>query len=146
MIFLRIFTIFLLIYAYRNYVTQADEESLSKYICRVTENILTADNDTKDVTIAYLQTKFSSEFINSIAKCVSRHSLVLTVDFSVKINNARLRKSAILIIITDVEKEVRFPRRIFKIITISFPELFGVNHKKSRNVTNFERTIKGYFG
>jgi hypothetical protein len=107
MLILRFLTIFLLIYSYKNFVVQGNEESLANYICKVSENILTADDDTKDVTIGYFQTKFSPNFINFIIKCISKHSIVLTVDFSRKIKNERLRKSAIVIIITDVENSVR---------------------------------------
>ena len=105
---MKIFVIFLLIYAYQDYVATQNEEILKDFVCKVTENIIKADSDTKDITIGQWNSDLSPEFYNSVVECVSQHSMVITSDLKAVIQHENLRRAQVIIIISDVVKPVSF--------------------------------------
>ena len=103
MSFLRLSCLFLLIYA--TYL-RCDEVKLVNYVCTVTEKILKAESDTTDVAIGSFNTKMPPEFIDEVAQCISKHSMVITTDFSKRIEDKNLRKAQLIIIVTDEVNQV----------------------------------------
>lgn len=101
MIFLNFLSIFLLIYASQNNFVASNEQNLMRYVCKVTENVIKSENDIKDVTIGSINSRLSPDFTNSLVKCISSHAIVITSDFKVRIESKKLRKSQIVIIISD---------------------------------------------
>lgn len=109
MSFLRLSCLFLLIYA--TYL-RCDEVKLVKYVCKVTENVLKAESDTSDVAIGSFNSKMPPEFINEVTKCISKHSMVITTDFSKRIEDKNLRKAQLIILVTDETNQVSFSMKI----------------------------------
>ena len=105
---MKIFVIFLLIYAYQDYVASQNEEILKDFVCKVTENIIKADGDIKDITIGQWNSKLTPDFYNSVVECVSQHSMVITSDLKAVIQHENLRRAQVIIIIADVADPVSF--------------------------------------
>lgn len=114
MILLRIGVLILLIYAHYEYNVRCDETNLARYVCEVTERIVTENSDTNDVVIGRFNSFMSNDFFDEISKCISRHSMVLTTDFSKKIDNENLRKAQVVIIVSDEINQVNFNLSILK--------------------------------
>lgn len=108
MILLRIGVLILLIYAHYEYNVRCDEANLVRYVCEVTERIVTENSDTNDVVIGKLNSRMSNDFFDEISKCISRHSMVITTDFTTKIDHQNLRKAQVVIIVSDETNLVRF--------------------------------------
>lgn len=100
MIILRFGVLFLLIYAhYMRCDTHMSK--LAKYVCTVTEKIANADKDATDVVIGRFNSKMPVEFLSEITKCISKHSMVITTDFSKLIDDKNLRIAKVVIIVSD---------------------------------------------
>ena len=85
------------------------------YVCDVTEKIVQADSDTKDVVIGGFSTQLPPEFLNDVSKCISKHSMVIMADFSKRIDNPNLRKAQVIVIVSDAVNQVcfKFSKKIF---------------------------------
>lgn len=105
MIYLRFGVIFLVIFI--NYM-RCDVDMMVRYVCAVTEKIVNADQDINDVAIGNFNTKMPAEFLSEVTKCISRHTMVVTTDFSKKISDKNLRKAQVVIIVSDESNQVIF--------------------------------------
>ena len=108
MFLLRIGVLILLIYAHYEYNVRCDELNLARHVCEVTERIVAENSDTNDVVIGKFNTRMSNGFFDEISKCISRLSMVITTDFSRKIDDRNLRKAQVVIIVSDETNQVRF--------------------------------------
>lgn len=99
---MKLLCIFLLFYAHYIHLSSTNEINLLSYVCKVAENILKADSDTKDVAIGYFNSKLSLDFYNGVVECTSRHSIVMTSDYKRPVENKNMRKAQLVIIISDI--------------------------------------------
>lgn len=84
-----------------------DEFHLLNYVCDLTQNILTADSDTKDVAIGYFNSKLTPEFFSRVVECASIRSIVVTSDYSRPIENKHMRKAHLVILLSDFTNGVK---------------------------------------
>lgn len=78
---------------------------LSRYICKITNNITNIQTGSKDVMIGYLiNSDLWSHNLNLIAQCVD--SPYVTTNFVVQIDNPKLKKALVIILGTNIVKDV----------------------------------------
>lgn len=71
---------------------------MSKYVCKVTKDIISSKSDTQDVLIGNLAGELWSSTANDIAGCVGSDNAVVFSDFKSFVIKKTLRKAAVIIL------------------------------------------------
>lgn len=103
MLNLKALTFFLSIYFH--HVT-SQNPNLVNFVCELAEKVVKADDNIKDITIGNFNSQMPPEFLDEVLQCISKHTMVIVTDFSIKIKSESLRKSQLVIIISDDVNQV----------------------------------------
>ena len=89
---------FILIYA--RYL-QCDEANVLNYVCEFTDKIFADKSETHDVAIGSFNAEMPSNIFNEVIKCISKHSIVTTTDFTMRVEERNLRKAHLTVILSN---------------------------------------------
>ncbi|CAG9811081.1 unnamed protein product [Chironomus riparius] len=78
--------------------TTQNDKKMSKYVCKVTKDIISSKSDTQDVLIGNLAGELWSSTANDIAGCVGSDNAVVFSDFKSFVIKKTLRKAAVIIL------------------------------------------------
>ncbi|KAL7014254.1 hypothetical protein ACKWTF_015826 [Chironomus riparius] len=86
------------------------DQELPKSICSITNNVTKSTTITQDILIGNMDRKIWSSTANDIIKCLDDDKAVVATDLTNTIQNLRLRKASVIILMLNQLNEVRMKK------------------------------------